>query len=104
MLRLKLIFSFFFDFNIYKFYLFVGFVGAGKTRFIGEIGLDFAPRRAESAQLQRTVFARIAAASRGKVLSVHAAKSVGVALDLMESVGLVAPGAPQGLKTRRVPR
>ena len=69
---------------------------AAETRFIGEIGLDFAPRRAESAQLQRTVFARIAAASRGKVLSVHAAKSVGVALDLMESVGLVAPGAPQG--------
>ena len=69
---------------------------AAETRFIGEIGLDFAPRRAESAQLQRTVFARIAAASRGKVLSVHAVKSVGVALDLMESVGLVAPGAPQG--------
>ena len=69
---------------------------AAETRFIGEIGLDFAPRRAESAQLQRTVFARIAAASRGKVLSVHAAKSVGVALDLMESVGLVAPGAPRG--------
>ena len=41
------------------------------------------------------MFARIAAASRGKVLSVHAVKSVGVALDLMESVGLVAPGAPQ---------
>ena len=69
---------------------------AAETRFIGEIGLDFAPRRAESAQLQRTVLARIAAASRGKVLSVHAVKSVGVALDLMESVGLVAPGAPQG--------
>ena len=30
------------------------------------------------------------------MLSVHAVKSVGVALDLMESVGLVAPGAPQG--------
>ena len=59
---------------------------AAETRFIGEIGLDFAPRRAESAQLQRTVFARIAAASRGKVLSVHAVKSV----------GLVAPGAPRG--------
>ncbi len=29
------------------------------------------------------------------MLSVHAVKSVGVALDLMESVGLVAPGAPQ---------
>ena len=69
---------------------------AAETRFVGEIGLDFAPRRAESAQLQRTVFARIAAASKGKVFSVHAVKSVGVALDLMESVGLVAPGAPQG--------
>ena len=42
------------------------------------------------------MFARIAAASKGKVLSVHAVKSVGVALDLMESVGLVAPGALQG--------
>ena len=30
------------------------------------------------------------------MLSVHAVKSVGVALDLMESVGLVAPGVPQG--------
>ena len=69
---------------------------AAETRFVGEVGLDFAPRRAESAQLQRTVFARIAAASKGKVLSVHAVKSVGVALDLMESVGLVAPGVPQG--------
>ena len=29
------------------------------------------------------------------MLSVHAVKSVGVALDLMESLGLVAPGAPQ---------
>ena len=71
---------------------------AAETRFVGEVGLEFAPRRAESAQLQRTVFARIAAASRGKVLSVHAVKSVGVALDLMESVGLVAPGVSQGPK------
>ena len=65
-----------------------------KTRFIAEVGLDFAPRRAESAQLQRTSFARIAAASRGKVLSVHAVKSANVVLDLLENVGLIAPGTP----------
>ena len=68
---------------------------AAETRFIGEIGLDFAPRRAESAQLQRTVSRASPAAARGKVLSVHAVKSAGVTLDLMESVGLVVPGAPQ---------
>lgn len=72
---------------------------AAETRFIGEVGLDFAPRRAESAQLQRTVFARIAAASRGKVLSVHAVKSASVALDLMENVGLIAPGGVQGAES-----
>lgn len=70
-----------------------------QTRFVGEIGLDFAPRRAESAQAQRTAFARIAAASRGKVLSVHAVKSANVALDLMENVGLVSPGVPRGAES-----
>ncbi len=60
-----------------------------QTRFIAEVGLDFAPRRAESAWQQRTAFARIAKAAKGKVLSVHAVKSAGVALDLMESMGLI---------------
>lgn len=72
----------------------VGYLG--QTRYIGEIGLDFAPRRAESAQLQRTMFARIASMAKGKVLSVHAVKSAAVALDLMESVGLITPGGVQG--------
>ncbi len=65
-----------------------------QTRFIAEVGLDFAPRRAESAWRQRTAFARIAKAARGKVLSVHAVKSAGVALDLMESMGLIGTHAP----------
>lgn len=70
-----------------------------ETRYIAEVGLDFAPRRAESAQLQRTVFARIAAASKGKVLSVHAVKSATAALDLMENVGLVQPGGAKGAES-----
>ncbi len=60
-----------------------------QTRFIAEVGLDFAPRRAESAWQQRSAFARIIAAAKGKVLSVHAVKSAGVALDLMENMGLI---------------
>lgn len=72
---------------------------SSQTRFIAEVGLDFAPRRAESAQLQRTTFARIAAASHGKVLSVHAVKSANVALDLMENVGLIAPGTPHDARS-----
>ncbi len=75
---------------------------AAETRFIGEIGLDFAPRRAERSSCSARC-SRIARGIEGKVLSVHAV-AWAWRLMLMESVGLVAPGAPQGLKARRVPR
>lgn len=68
------------------------------TRFIGEIGLDFAPRRLESADenLQREVLRRIltsciAAADgtdRPHVLSIHAVRSATAVLDVIEQVRL----------------
>ena len=77
---------------------------AAETRFIGEIGLDFAPRRAESAQLQRTVFARIAAASRGKCSRCMPRKAWARRLILWKAWGSWLLVRRRALKTRRVQR
>lgn len=74
------------------------------TRFIGEIGLDFYPRRLETASegLQVEVLRRIllavkqAAASTSAqepyVLSLHTVRSAGRLLDLLEEIDI--PGSP----------
>lgn len=68
------------------------------TRFIGEIGLDFSPRRLKTAdaELQQHVFRRIlgsciAAADgtdRPHVLSIHAVRSATAVLDVIEQLHL----------------
>ena len=84
--------------------------GAGATRFIGEIGLDFAPRRLEQAgaELQKQVLRRIIESvcdaaktsssvgstahsptdddARPYVLSIHAVRSATAVLDLLEEL------------------
>lgn len=69
----------------------------GSTRFVGEIGLDLTPRRAEAVPQDRQVrvltavleaVGRAAAgAPQPYVLSVHAVRSAGVVLDLLEEFG-----------------
>lgn len=63
-------------------------------RFIGEIGLDGAPRYADAWDAQRAIFERICEAcaktsdpSAPKVLSIHAVRSAGVVLDVLEQTG-----------------
>lgn len=61
-----------------------------RTRFVGEIGLDFAPRRLDdvSAENQIHVFTSILdavqASSLSHILSIHTVRSAGVVLDLLE--------------------
>lgn len=59
---------------------------AASTRFIGEVGLDFGKRCEGSSEVQLAAFARIAAACAdgGRLLSIHAVKSAGAALDVLE--------------------
>ena len=63
-------------------------------RFIGEIGLDGAPRHAATWDAQRAIFERTCEAcaetsdpSAPKVLSIHAVRSAGVVLDVLEQTG-----------------
>lgn len=74
------------------------------TRFIGEIGLDFYPRRLETAgkELQVSSLRRIllavrqaaasASAQEPYVLSLHTVRSAGRLLDLLEEIDI--PGSP----------
>ena len=68
---------------------------AAVSRFIGEVGLDFGPRHAANAQRQLDALEAIARACaghpvEGRVLSVHAIRSAGEALDVLERHGLTA--------------
>jgi len=73
-----------------------------RTRFIGEIGLDFAPRRLDDvpAETQIHVFTSILdavqASNQSHILSIHTVRSAGVVLDLLEprlnTSSSVAPG------------
>lgn len=68
---------------------------AAASRFIGEVGLDFGPRHAANAQRQLDALEAIARACaghpvEGRVLSIHAVRSAGEALDVFERHGLTA--------------
>lgn len=71
-----------------------------QTRFVGEVGLDFAPRHKDSADLQVDVFRRVmaltcdAASSIGAlyVASIHAVRSVTAVLDVLEDLRVVERG------------
>ena len=66
---------------------------ASSSRLIGEVGLDFSPRHAANAQRQLEALETIARACaehpvEGRVLSVHAVRSAGETLDVLERHGL----------------
>ncbi|MEJ5998183.1 TatD family hydrolase [Corynebacterium sp. H130] len=54
------------------------------TRLIGEIGMDFSPKRIGNSDLQERVFTHIVGAlDSSHVMSIHAVKSVSAVLDLL---------------------
>lgn len=58
-----------------------------ETRFVGEVGLDFAPRREGTFETQLDAFERIVdacCAQNGKVISIHAVRSATTVLDVLE--------------------
>ena len=60
------------------------------TRFVGEVGLDFSKRKADTAEKQLAAFRHIVAAcaqTGGKLLSIHAIKSADAVLDVLEDAG-----------------
>ncbi len=60
---------------------------AAKTRFIGEVGLDFSPRCFGAEDAQTRLFREIAgvcAREGGKVVSIHAVQSASAVLDILE--------------------
>lgn len=68
---------------------------AVSSRFIGEVGLDFGPRHAASAQRQLDAFEAIVRACaehtvENHVLSIHAVRAAGEVLDILEHHGLAA--------------
>ena len=69
---------------------------AAPERFIGEIGLDFSPRFAGTEGIQTQAFERLCQALSqrplpDRVLSIHAVRAAGIALDVLKSDGLLAP-------------
>lgn len=74
---------------------------AAQERFIGEIGLDFSARFAGSEPLQKQALDRLCDtlaqhALAGRAISIHAVRSAGTVLDVLESHGLLTPrsGSP----------
>lgn len=66
------------------------------NRFIGEVGLDFSPRRVATREAQvdaMTCVANACARTGGKVLSVHAVQAVDETLNVLESAGALANDA-----------
>ena len=69
---------------------------AGASRYVGEVGLDFSPKHVATRGAQVAAFDRIAAACAaegGKVLSIHAVRSAGTVLDVLERHGVLDGGA-----------
>ncbi len=71
---------------------------AAQERFIGEVGLDFSARCAGSEPLQIQTFDRLCDALvqhplTGRVISIHAVRSAGTVLDVLESHGLLIPNS-----------
>ena len=69
---------------------------AAQERYIGEVGLDFSARFAGSEPLQTQALDRLcnALAQRplaGRAISIHAVRSAGTVLDVLESHGLLIP-------------
>lgn len=69
---------------------------AAHEHYIGEVGLDFSARFAGSEPLQMQALDRLcnALAQRplaGRVISIHAVRSAGTVLDVLESHGLLIP-------------
>lgn len=64
---------------------------AAQTRFIGEVGLDFAVRRAGSFDYQRTVFAQLmrSCAGGGRLFSFHSVRAALALLDVLEETGVL---------------
>ena len=60
---------------------------AEEAEFIGEVGLDFAGKRAETRDVQLAAFERILNACTGKLISMHASAAEAELLDLLESTG-----------------
>ena len=71
---------------------------AAQERFIGEVGLDFSARFAGSEPLQIQAFDRLCDALvqhplTGRVISIHAVRSAGTVLNVLESHGLLIPNS-----------
>lgn len=71
---------------------------AAQERLIGEVGLDFSARFAGSEPLQVQAFDRLCDALAqhpltGRVISIHAVRSAGIVLDVLESHGLLIPNS-----------
>ena len=69
---------------------------AAQERYIGEVGLDFSARFAGSEPLQIQALDRLCDALvqcplAGRVISIHAVRSAGAVLDVLESHGLLVP-------------
>ena len=69
---------------------------AAQERYIGEVGLDFSARFAGSEPLQTQALDQLCEALAqhpltGRVISIHAVRSAGTALDILESHGLLIP-------------
>lgn len=69
---------------------------AAQERFIGEIGLDFSARFVGNEPLQIQALERLCDALvhhplTGRVISIHAVRSAGTVLDVLESHGLLTP-------------
>lgn len=69
---------------------------AAQERFVGEVGLDFSARFAGSEPLQIQAFDRLCDTLvqhplTGRVISIHAVRSAGAVLDVLESHGLLIP-------------
>lgn len=69
---------------------------AAQERYIGEVGLDFSARFAGSEPLQMQALDRLCDALvqcplAGRVISIHAVRSAGTVLDVLESHGLLIP-------------
>lgn len=71
---------------------------AAQERYIGEVGLDFSARFAGSEPLQIQALNRLCDALvqhplTGRVISIHAVRSAGAVLDVLESHGLLTPNS-----------
>lgn len=71
---------------------------AAQERLIGEVGLDFSARFAGSEPLQIQAFDRLCDALvqhplTGRVISIHAVRSAGTVLNVLESHGLLIPNS-----------